>query len=245
MSCETITLIRMLAKPLLTFGLLAAGLNLGAATLTFESPSGGQHGTAVFQTSNNQLLITLTNLVANPSAVTNVLTSLQFTLEAGTYSGGSMTSSGIPRTVAKNGSYTDAGAKTTDWVYSRTLLNAVLSWNNGSGPDEGIIGDPNNSNVYGNANNSITGNGPHNPFLAKSATFTVALNGVDQYTGISNVKLGWGTSDSVLGTTIVNASCTTAGGCNPTAPALVPEPSSVFLVAAAAGLFGLKRLVRQ
>lgn len=214
-----------------------------AATLTFETPAGAQHGRAVFQTSNNQMLITLSNLVPNPSSVTSVLTSLQFTLEDDTYSGGKLASSSAKqRTIDKSGKYTDSAVMATDWVYSRTLLNIVLSWNDGSGPDHGIIGDPNSKNIYAAANGSIANNKPHNPFLANSAQFKISLTGVDTFTGISNVKLGWGTGDSKLGSVIISANCMTTGGCNPTG---VPEPGTVFMVAGAITAFGAHQFIRR
>jgi hypothetical protein len=215
-----------------------------AATYQFETPVGSTHGKAVFDMSTNQVIVTLTNLVVDPTSVGSVLVSVNFTLEGGPFTGGSLvSSSATPRTVAKKtGTYTDGPAGPTDWVYSRSLSTILLSWNNGSGPDQGIIGPPNNStNKYNNANGSIGGNGPHNPFLGLSGTFTVGLTGVTPLTTVSNVKIGWNTSPSDTGQQ-VTALCTTPGGCA-TIAVVVPEPG--FLLPIGAGLIALAAFAKR
>ena len=208
------------------------------ATLSFESNPGAQYGSVLFTTSDNQLNITLTNRVVNPADVVSVLTSLQFTLGTGVYSGGSLlASNATKRDVDKKGGYTVGVTGKTDWVYSRKGFDAVLSWNDGSGPDEGIIGDTATTGKYDAANGSIKGNKAHNSFLFKTANFTVSLAGVGEYTAISNVKLGWGTTDSRLGTTIVDAYCT---NCNQVQSG-TPEPASMILIGLGLAALAAKR----
>jgi len=44
-----------------------------------------------------------------------------------------------------------------------------------TGPSHTIIGPPGPGNVYSNADGSIAGNGPHNPFLNQTADFTITF----------------------------------------------------------------------
>lgn len=235
-------MVRSRTPVILSWLVISSGL-ASAATLGFQSAPGAQYGSVLFTTSKDQLNITLTNMVVNPADVVSVLTSLQFTLGTGAYSGGKLLSStATQRTVDKKGAYTVGKTGATDWVYSRSGYDAVLSWNDGSGPDEGIIGEAATTGKYESANGSIKGNKPHNSFLFKTASYTISLAGVGEYTRISNVKLGWGTTDSRLGTTIVTALCTT--GCSePISGAAggVPEPASVILIGAGIAVFALKR----
>jgi hypothetical protein len=62
-----------------------------------------------------------------------------------------------------------------------------------SGPDHTIVGAPGATNTYGDANGSIAGNNPHNPFLALNAMFQIAGLGVSERSEISNVVLFFGT----------------------------------------------------
>jgi hypothetical protein len=62
------------------------------------------------------------------------------------------------------------------------------------GPAHLLIGPPDiNSNVYSNANGSIAGNGPHNPFLAENGTFFITDRGITADTQVSNVVFSFGT----------------------------------------------------
>jgi hypothetical protein len=225
-------------KKVLGVCVLAAGLTQ-AASYTFETAPGSTYGRAEFNVTTDQITVVLTNLVVNPTSVGSVLTSVQFALEPDTYSGGSLTSSSAKqRSVASDRSYTDSALLSTDWVASRMLNTILLSWNDGSGPDQGIIG-PAGGATYSNANGSIRGNGSHNPFLAETATFVYSLVGVDEFTGIADVKLGWNTSPDPTGTQ-VTAACVTRGGCD-TDPAPVPEPSTAGLLMGGIGLFAWYR----
>jgi hypothetical protein len=90
-----------------------------------------------------------------------------------------------------------------------------------AGPDQTIIGGT-GTGTYPNAGGSIAGNGPHNPFLVGTTTFTLVVPGVTVNSTFSNVVVQFGTT------------ATPPGG-------QVPEPASMVLlgtglVSVAAGL---------
>jgi hypothetical protein len=103
----------------------------------------------------------------------------------------------------------------------------------GAGPKHTILGAPGAGGIYSNANGSIAGNDPHNPFLNQSATFTLNITGVTTNTTVSNVLFSFGT---------VSGNNVPGGGNNST----VPEPVSLSLVGGGLLALGLlrKRLPR-
>jgi hypothetical protein len=113
-------------------------------------------------------------------------------------------------------------------VFRLTALSA-------SGPDQTIVGAPGATNTYADANGSIAGNNPHNPFLAINATFQIAGLGVTEQSEISNVVLFFGT-----GPIPISAVCN--DGCAP-GVTIVPEPTSLGLLGA--GLFGFASAQRM
>jgi hypothetical protein len=189
------------------------------ATASGATESGGNPVSASvdFTTSADTITVAITNLLVDPKTVAQNISDLFFDVSSGTVKDGSISSSaGLDRDVASNGSYTDGSVVATGWLYSGSGSTIHLDGLNGAGstPAHTIIGLPDGSNVYGNANNSITGNGPHNPFLAGTVAFTLSVTGVNADTTISNVLFSFGTTsgDNVPGTA-------------------VPEPASMTLVA--------------
>jgi len=140
-------------------------------------------------------------------------------------------------TVNGNGTFNIGPNLTTvaavGWVYSTTSTTGTLDVLQGpghAGPAHLIIGPPGGP-TYSNANGSIAGNGPHNPFLNQSASFTLTAPNVSSDTTITGVTFSFGT----------------VGGVEiPGVPvAGVPEPGSIVLLATAtgtlAGYFGWRR----
>ena len=84
-----------------------------------------------------------------------------------------------------------------------------------------IIGPSGPGGVYTNANGSIAGNGPHNPFIDQQGMFTLTVAGVTNATTITSATFSFGTTAGIDVPGI------------PTSP--VPEPSSVLLLGSLVG----------
>jgi hypothetical protein len=177
--------------------LLALGAN--ATLMTFTTPTGATESggnpvdaSAIFATSTDTVTITLNNLLANPKTVAQLISDISFGLSSGQTAGTLASSSGTPRFVAGDGTWTPGATGSTGWgVDAGTLHLTALGF---VGPAGLILGPPDVSGVYANANNSIAGNGPHNPFLGLSATFVLNVPGVDADTTINDVQFSFGTT---------------------------------------------------
>jgi len=189
--------------------------------------------------------VTLTNLEANPTSVAQALSGLAIAFQntvvpiAPFYQGDAVT-------VGANGAATyNPGAiygeylnVTGPWVmtYNKSFTAAIVSI---SGPAYSLIGPPGPDATYSNANGSIAGNGPHNPFTS-SLTWSFELIPVTGDTGpITGVDF------SFFG----NGQGSTIAGIDPPGPAAVPAPlvgaGLPGLLAACLGLLALARRRRQ
>src|SRR5947208_11132931 len=138
---------------------------------TFSTPAGATAGgqpvnaTAFFDARPGSVSVVITNNQANPTSVIQSISDLSFNLSNVTF-GSVIDSGGVERNIAANGTFTDGSVVDTGWFLSHVGSTYHLNvLGTPIGPAHLIIGGPNNSNVYSNANPSIAGNGPHNPFL--------------------------------------------------------------------------------
>jgi hypothetical protein len=171
--------------------------------------------------------VTLTNLQANPTNVTQTINDLDITISSGSTAGSSLFSStGQEITVNANGTSTISTSTTsTGWVY-RTPTSTTLSLDGlGAGTDAPmhfIIGPPS----YRNADGSIAGNGPSNPFLYQQATFMIMGAGLTADTTISALDFSFGNASGLL-----------VAGVPPTTT--TPLPAALPLFASGLGALGL------
>jgi hypothetical protein len=224
------------------FGGAALALTLGAVPaqaglFVFVTPPGSSTGggpvsaEADLTVNPGSISITLKNLQANPTDVAQLLSDLSFTVSVGNLTGSTHTGASAQEiTVNGNGTFTLGANLTTPaavgWVYSSTATTGTLDVlaAGGAGPAHLIIGPPGGGGTYSNANGSIAGNGPHNPFLNQSAMFTITAPGVSTDTRITAVTFSFGT---VSGVNIPGV--------------MVPEPSSACLAIVGAAGLGLAR----
>jgi hypothetical protein len=204
-----------------------------ADSITFVTPAGATtsggpvSAQAVLTVNNGTLTVVLTNLQANPTDVAQLISDFSFTTS--TALNGSLTSS------SGNEIFVNAGGTTTPGGTNVSTGWALDSPQNGTfhttalgaaGPAHLIIGPPGAGGVYTNANGSIAGNGPHNPFLNQSATFTFSVAGLNSVSQITSFTFSFGT---VAGVNVPGTS--------------VPEPSSMFLLGS--GLLGVAGTLRR
>jgi hypothetical protein len=197
----------------LKFGALFAGCCFigQASVIDFVTPAGSMTGgqpvaaSALFTTGVGTITVLLTNLEANPTSVVQNLSDLEFTLSSGTASGAVYAATGNSAqeiTVNSNGTFATGSTLTTSgsigWVLTvPTTQNIQLDvlGAGGAGPAHLLIGPPGTGSVYSNANDSIAGNGPHNPFLNQTATWVINAPNVSATTTISAATFSFGTTE--------------------------------------------------
>lgn len=222
---------------------LGSGSIALASTITFigsgtSSAGDAENSSAIFVTGAGTISVTLNDLLSNPTDVAQNLSDLLFTLSNGSTTGTLTTSSGTELTVNSGGTYSVGSSVPTGWALSSSggsLLLEVLG--TPEAPAHTIIGTSSNGTysggTYSNANGSIAGNGPHNPFLESGTTFTLSVPGVTAATTITAATFSFGTA---AGNTLIGTASS------------VPEPITMLLVGAgllALGRFGMQRKAKR
>src|SRR5215217_5090080 len=175
---------------------------------------------------NGTITITLNNNLTN-AQVTSVIQNISGVyFQASGYNGGavSLFQSNSTQSTSINGSGTatlGGAVNPTGWAAghsgSTITICVVCAFGVGptAGPEQTIIGGT-GSGAYANANGSIAGNDPHNPFLVGTLTLTLVVPGVTVNSTFSNVVIQFGTEATPPG---------------------VPEPASMLLLGS--GLVGV------
>ena len=191
-----------------TFGALICALACSsvavASTITFTgsgTSSGGnpENASVNIVTGAGTVTVTLFNLLSNPNDVGQNISDLFFSLSNGATSGTLSSSSGTELTVNSGGTYVVGSTVTTGWVLTSMGTSVLLEvLGTPEAPAHTIIGTSSNGTysggTYSNANASIAGNGPHNPFLESGATFLLSFPTVTASTTVTTATFSFGTA---------------------------------------------------
>jgi hypothetical protein len=199
-------------------------------------PDHGQpvSASADFSLSGTTLTVILSNTLAEIHDAGQPLTDIFFTLsDSGSPTLLTQTADLIK--VGKSGAVIDLGPSGPGWGFGTATVNLMSGFElrvicqGGptacATPSQGILGPASADGKYDNANASIAGNKPHNPFVNQTATFTI--------TGVP--------SDAIVGDVIFSFS--TAPGDNVPGTPRIPEPASILLFGTA--LVGFGRLATK
>jgi hypothetical protein len=201
-----------------------------ASTVTFETPFGAAvdnpdyatalpvSARAVFTTYENRLSVDITNLFIDPMSIIQNISGLGFSIDTGQGSGTVTSSSGMERNVNPDGSMTNWGMASTGWALFLVpdgLKLDVLGTT--YAPGRTLIGAPASSRKYESADASIWQDPTHNPFLANTIHFDIAISGLSEYSAVNSTAFFFGITDAVKvnGVEVIPA----------------PEPGSTALIA--------------
>lgn len=226
-------MIRRLVIKTIGCGTLFA-LGAMANTYDFSTPAGATtsggavDAAASFTTGSGTLTVTLTDLLANPKDVAQLISDITFGFNTTIPSSGtSLTSAtGTGVTVGDDGATGAGTVSSTAWQLSGFHLTAL-----GGGQPKGlIIGPAGTGGVYGNANGSIAGNSPHNPFYNQTATFTLSVPNLTSDTVVNSAIFSFGTTGGITVDGVPNTSLSAPDG-----------GTTVLLLGAAVSALGIIR----
>lgn len=224
-------------------------VNPADADQIFATPSGALEpitdqsvsASADFSLTGNTLTIALSDTLVGIQDAGQLLTDVFFTLSASaspslSSQSGDLVSINVDKKT-KVQTVTDLGTSALGWGFGAATVSSLNGFElcvicqGGptavATPSEGILGPSSLDGNYDNANGSIAGNKPHNPFVNQTATFT-----------ITDVPSG-ATVDNV----IFSFSTTAGDNVQGSATSVVPEPASILLLGTV--LMGLSRLAAK
>ena len=216
---------------LCSFVVLASAVG-HASSITFFTPTGATTSggavsdSATVVTGAGTVTITLTNLLANPTDVAQLISDFDFVLSNGATTGTLTSSSGQAITINADQSSTLGSTGSTGWGLNNNVGGGLQLDALGFVGPAGLIIGP---GPYTNANGSIAGNGPHNPFLNQTATFNLAVLGVTTSTSVTGATFSFGTTPGI------NVVGVPRG--------VTPEPSSLVLLGT--GIIGAAGMLRR
>ena len=193
--------------------------------------------TASFTTTAGQVALTLQNTTVHTADAGQLLTGIRFSLSPNPITTATLTSAtAIPREIAVDGSYVDGLSQSILGTWESGISAGVYQLDFNPNAQFAIVGPADgetasSAGLY-TGNGSINGNPGHNPFTAKSATFTLSSPEITAGTTITRVSFIYNTALSY----VVPGTPST-----PPAPPAVPEPSTVGFGLAILGVCGAAR----
>jgi hypothetical protein len=207
-----------MTRKLLFIAVGCASLLAGRAkanTYNFITPPGASVGdasvnaSATFETGSDTLRITLSDLLANPTSVRQLISDITFAFDSSISPSGArlISAAGTGITVGNNGRTSGGTVPSDAWELNGFHLSAL-----GDGQPRGlIIGPAGAGGLYTSANGSIAGNNAHNPFYAGSATFVLSILGVTPDTVVNSATFSFGTTEGINVTAVLVASVPDVG----------------------------------